>query len=126
MKHEFNLNTESGEKQIIAEIIDQKIWYKLDGQVYSYAIPDLSQSSSRSNHKSAKSADRIVAPMPGKITKIFVSQSQQVKKGDALVVMEAMKMEYTLKSDIDATVEKVLVNLSEQVSLGHLLVQLKA
>lgn len=126
MKHEFNLNIESTEKQVIAEIIDQKIWYKLDGQVYSYAITELSQSSTRSNHKLAKSADRIIAPMPGKITKIFIGEAQQVKKGDALVVMEAMKMEYTLKSDIDATVEKVFVTVNEQVSLGHLLVQLKA
>lgn len=126
MKHEFNLNIESTEKTVIAEIIDQKIWYKVDGQVYSYAITELSQSSTRSNHKLAKSADRIIAPMPGKITKIFISEAQQVKKGDALVVMEAMKMEYTLKSDIDATVEKVFVTVNEQVSLGHLLVQLKA
>lgn len=126
MQHEFNLNLESGDKKIVAEIIDQKVWYKLDGQVYSYPITELSQSSNRSSHKSVKSADRITAPMPGKITKIFVSEGHHVKKGDALVVMEAMKMEYTLKSDIDATVEKVFVTLNEQVSLGHLLVQLKA
>ena len=61
----------------------------------------------------------------GIIQKIFVKEGQAVKKGDALIVMEAMKMEYTLKSDLDTTVEKVNSQINDQVTLGSLLVQLK-
>ena len=63
--------------------------------------------------------------MPGKVTKLFVSENQIVNKGDALLVMEAMKMEYTLKADISAKVEKIFYKISDQVSLGYLLIQLK-
>ena len=63
--------------------------------------------------------------MPGKITKIFVNQGDTVEKSQALLVMEAMKMEYTLKSDSSTTIEKVNVQLGDQVILGHLLIQLR-
>ena len=63
--------------------------------------------------------------MPGKITKVFVKEGQAVAIGEPLIVMEAMKMEYTLKSDLKTTVEKVLVKVDQQVVLGQLLVQLK-
>jgi biotin carboxyl carrier protein len=63
--------------------------------------------------------------MPGKVTKLFVSDGQEVKKGDSLLVMEAMKMEYTLKADANGSVEKITAKTGDQVTLGQLLVQLK-
>lgn len=125
MKNETTLLIDGKERKVTAEIIDKKIWFKIDEQVFAYDIFDLSQSSYTKSKSKEKSLDKIKAPMPGKITKIFVKEGQTVKKGDALVVMEAMKMEYTLKSDLDTAVEKVNVNLNDQVTLGSLLVQLQ-
>ncbi|MBC7420851.1 MAG: acetyl-CoA carboxylase biotin carboxyl carrier protein subunit [Bdellovibrio sp.] len=126
MKQNMNLKIDGVEKNILAEVIDKKIWFKLNGEVYSYDLVELSQSSHAQSKIKSKSPDKIMSPMPGKMTKVFVKEGQAVVKGDPLIVMEAMKMEYTLKSDIDSTVEKVLVEVGQQVSLGHLLVQLKA
>jgi biotin carboxyl carrier protein len=126
MKNETTLLINGQEQKVLSEIIDKKIWFKLDDQVYAYDIIDLSQSTQARSKAQEKSPDKIKAPMPGKITKIFVKEGQSVKKGDALIVMEAMKMEYTLKSDLDTTVEKVNVQINDQVTLGSLLVQLKA
>lgn len=125
MQNETTLLIDGKEKKIISEIIDKAIWFKLDEQVFSYDIVELSQSSYTKSKSQEKSPDKIKAPMPGKITKIFVTEGQLVKRGEALVVMEAMKMEYTLKSDIDTAVEKINVSLNDQVTLGSLLVQLK-
>lgn len=125
MKTETTLLIDGQEKKVLSEIIDKKIWFKINDQILSYDIIELLQSSHTKSKSQEKSPDKIKAPMPGKITKIFVKEGQAVKKGDALVVMEAMKMEYTLKSDIDTNVEKVNVNLNDQVTLGSLLVQLK-
>lgn len=125
MKNEIILNIEGQEKKVLSEIIDKKIWFKINEQVFSFDILDLSQSSHTQSKSEGKSPDKIKAPMPGKITKIFVKQGQLVKKGDALIVMEAMKMEYTLKSDLETIVEKVNVQMNDQVTLGSLLVQLK-
>jgi len=125
MKNETTLLVDGKEQKVTSEIIDKKIWFKIDEQIFAYDIFELSQSSHTKSKSKEKSLDKIKAPMPGKITKIFVKDGQTVKKGDALVVMEAMKMEYTLKSDLDTTVEKVNVNLNDQVTLGSLLVQLQ-
>lgn len=125
MKSIFLVNINGSDKSIIAEVIDKKIWFKLDEQTYSYDLLDLAEGSYKKTKKLNKSPDRISAPMPGKITKVFISENQVVNKGDSLVVMEAMKMEYTLKADISAKVESIFCKVSDQVTLGHLLIQLK-
>ena len=54
--------------------------------------------------------DQIISPMPGKITKVFVTEGQEVKEGETLAVMEAMKMEHSLKSPKDGVVSKIIFN----------------
>ncbi len=109
----------------IAEIIDQKLWIKQGDETWCYDVVDLASEGTRRKKTSSSSPDKIMSLMPGKITKIFVQSGDAVSQGQALVVMEAMKMEYTLKSDLSTTVEKVNVELGQQVALGQLLVQLK-
>jgi acetyl/propionyl-CoA carboxylase alpha subunit len=65
----------------------------------------------------------IVAPMPGKVTRVAVKKGEAVSQGQALVVMEAMKMEYTLESDRGGVVEEVAVQTGAQVALGEVLVR---
>jgi biotin carboxyl carrier protein len=125
MKNTLLVNIDGKEISVLAELINKKLWYKLGEVTYSIDVVDLNESSFKKSKGAVKSADRITAPMPGKVTKIFVSEGQTVKKGEALLVMEAMKMEYTLKSDLNASIEKLQIKLSDQVTLGQLLVQLK-
>lgn len=122
---QFQIEVDGRDLSVQAEVIDKKIWFKVNDQTYAYDILDLNESHSGKSKVAGKSADRILAPMPGKVTKIFVSVGQSVQKGDALLVMEAMKMEYTLKADCVADVEKVLGQVGDQVTLGQLLIQLK-
>jgi len=65
----------------------------------------------------------IAAPMPGKITRVAVNMGEAVTKGQALVVMEAMKMEYTLEADRDGKIEEVGVKVGQQVALGEVLLR---
>lgn len=58
----------------------------------------------------------ISAPMSGRVVSINVKPGQKVKKGDTVLVYEAMKMENDVESEIDGTVKRVLVNVDEQVS----------
>lgn len=125
MNKTFKMKLDGAEKAVTAEVVDKKIWFKLDDQVFSCGLIDLADAAFKKTKAVSKSPDRILAPMPGKVTKVFISESQAVQKGDALLVMEAMKMEYTLKADISATVEKIFSKVSDQVTLGYLLVQLK-
>jgi biotin carboxyl carrier protein len=118
------VNLDGKEQSVQAQVIDGQIWFRLNGNIYNYSLVDLRDSGARKKTGSGKSADKITAPMPGKITKLFVSDGQEVKKGDSLLVMEAMKMEYTLKADAPGKVEKVTAKAGDQVTLGQLLVKL--
>jgi biotin carboxyl carrier protein len=125
MQQKIKVVLDGVEKEVTAETIEKKLWFKIDDRIYSYDLIDLAEGHHKRAGATSKSPDKITAPMPGKITKVFVSENQTVKKGDALLVMEAMKMEYTLKAGIEAQVEKVFSVVGDQVTLGHLLIQLK-
>src|ERR1035437_4052004 len=60
----------------------------------------------------------IKAPMPGLVLTILVEEGQEVKKGDTLIVLEAMKMENSLKSPTDGKVKKVCVKKGLAVEKG--------
>ncbi|AZP11998.1 acetyl/propionyl/methylcrotonyl-CoA carboxylase subunit alpha [Undibacterium parvum] len=68
---------------------------------------------------------RLTAPMPGKIVAVMVQAGQEVKKGDALVIMEAMKMEHTIAAPHDGVVDEVLYSVGDQVTEGAPLLSFK-
>ncbi len=64
------------------------------------------------------------APMPGMVTEVAVSNGQEVKAGDKLVVLEAMKMLTTVSAGADGTIAEILVKKGDQVDSDDLLVKL--
>ncbi len=68
-------------------------------------------------------ADRVTAPMPGRIVQLLVRAGESVKRGQPLAVLEAMKMEHTLKAVADARVESVDVAAGDQVQDGATIVR---
>jgi biotin carboxyl carrier protein len=62
--------------------------------------------------------------MPGKVLKILVEVGQRVSAGDPLIILEAMKMEHTMRAVVDGVVESILVGDGEVVGPGQLLVQI--
>ncbi len=63
------------------------------------------------------------APMNGKVIKIPVEEGAAVKRGQTLMILEAMKMENSLQAPRDAVIEKILVGVGEQVNGNELLIQ---
>lgn len=72
--------------------------------------------------KAVGAGEKVAAPMPGTIVSVNVSNGQSVKKGDVLVVLEAMKMENEIKAPADGTVTSVAVAKGESVDTGATLV----
>ena len=68
---------------------------------------------------------KVVAFIPGTIIKVHVKDGQKVKKGDTLLVLQAMKMDNHLLASRNGTVKKVYVRQGEVVPKRHLLVELK-
>jgi len=69
-------------------------------------------------------APEIAAPMPGKVLRVLVAQGDLVAAGQALVVIEAMKMETTLAAESDAVVRRVNVQAGQMVDHGAVLIEL--
>lgn len=72
---------------------------------------------------SAKIKNELTSPMPGAIVKINVKEGDAVKKGDVLVVLEAMKMENELKATADCKIQKIMVEEKMSVDKNHLLIK---
>lgn len=68
---------------------------------------------------------QMLSPMPGKILKVMVGVGQSVSKGDPLLIMEAMKMEHTIKATKDGVVAKLDFKEGDQVAGGIELVGLE-
>jgi 3-methylcrotonyl-CoA carboxylase alpha subunit len=69
-------------------------------------------------------APEITAPMPGKVLKVLVAEGDTVEHGQALVVLEAMKMETTLYAESAAVVKKIRAAAGDTVDHGAVLIEL--
>lgn len=99
-----------------------RLWFHWQGEVY--VLESESTARRSGGGKSSAQPGVITAPMPGKVTRVAVAVGDTVQKGQALVVMEAMKMEYTLEADLAGKVAAVSVQPGVQVALGEVLVRL--
>ncbi len=68
---------------------------------------------------------KLTAPMPGKVVAVRVKTGAKVTKGQALVIVEAMKMEHTITAPVDGIVEAIHAIVGDQVSEKHELIALK-
>lgn len=109
--------------EVLAEKIAGRLWLHYNGKTIDFA-PEL-ESWSGSAQASLDDPTQIVAPMPGKIMKLFKNVGDTVVEGDTVVAMEAMKMEYNLKATQKMRIQEVLCQENQTVGLGDLLVQLE-
>ena len=63
----------------------------------------------------------MTAPMPGSVSKIVAKEGQVVKKGDVIIMLEAMKMQNEMASPVAGTVKSIVVSVGESVKPGQLM-----
>ena len=105
---------------------EKKITVKINNTSYSLSIKDKYDELLRNlglDSLSVKKVNDVKAPMPGMVFNILVSEGQDIKKGDPLIVLEAMKMENVLKSPTDGTVKKIAVTKGVAVEKNQVLIQ---
>lgn len=99
---------------------------KVNGHTYSIAIKDqfddLLYQLGLDNLQSAKVAE-LKAPMPGLVLSVLVKEGDEIKKGDNLLVLEAMKMENIIKSPADVTIKSIKIKPSDKVEKNQVLIQ---
>jgi len=79
------------------------------------------------NRKSYKPSNpkTIISFIPGTVLDILVKEGQNVRKGEDLVILDAMKMQNIMKCKIDGKIRKIHVNTGDKVSKGTILLELK-
>ncbi len=99
---------------------------KVNGQAFDLAARDrfdlLLKKLGMDKAANAKVSE-VKAPMPGLLVSIKVTDGTEVKKGDTLVILEAMKMENALKSPIDGKVKTIKVKAGQNVDKNQVILQ---
>lgn len=95
-----------------------KCWVTVNGQTFM-----LTKSSGGRGHQHA--AGKLMAPMPGQIRALNVSEGETVTKGQTLLILEAMKMEIRVQAPRDGTVKKLLVKQGQTVEREQILVEIE-
>ena len=75
------------------------------------------------NNGSAGKVNHIKAPMPGLIIDLRVKEGDTVKPGDALLILEAMKMENMIKASAESVVKSVKVKKGDSVEKNQVLIE---
>ena len=104
---------------------DEKTFFvKVNGEKHRFTVKDrfdeLLHSLGMDNLASSKVAD-LKAPMPGLVLEVSVKGGQQVEKGEALLILEAMKMENVIKSPTDGVIKSISVSKGDTVEKNQLI-----
>ncbi|WP_332647888.1 pyruvate carboxylase [Lysinibacillus sp. 54212] len=102
------------------------LYFELNGQSRELVIQDLTVEvdGSLSLKADPSNPNQIGATMPGTVLKVVVSKGSPVKRGDHLLITEAMKMETTVQAPKDGIVKEVYASAGDAISTGDLLIEL--
>jgi len=92
-----------------------------NGETYEFTL----DTGERSADEASAGDGAILSPMPGKIVSVAAKAGAKLKKGDAILVLEAMKMEHTLTAPFDGKLTELSAKAGAQVSEGVLLAKLE-
>jgi acetyl/propionyl-CoA carboxylase alpha subunit len=116
---ENELNLQLGAQNVTGSVVQHgdyfHVFYQGQHAELRYLDPFLA---AQSNDTVATSKSAPIAPMPGKIIALRVTLGQSVQAGDALVVMEAMKMEHTITATRHGVVKELMVQVGDQIADG--------
>lgn len=103
------------------------IYFEINGQPREVIIEDANLESDVVRKAKADPANRshIAATMPGTVLKVAVDIGAKVKRGEHLLITEAMKMETTIQAPHDGVIKDIYVAAGESISTGDLLIEMK-
>jgi pyruvate carboxylase subunit B len=97
----------------------------IDGEKTEFSVKPFIPISTTKTAATSKREIKISAPIPGKITKIFVDVGTKVFKDQELLILEAMKMRNRIFSPLDGEIKKILVQENENVEQDQKLIVIK-
>lgn len=116
----------------VEDLKDGQMKVTVNGQTYQVEVPQTKAQGPRvamapaSPEAQTGGTKNVNSELPGTVTKINVANGQHVKRGEVLLVVEAMKMANDIVSEVDGTVQRVAVTQGQSVNQGDLLVEMVA
>jgi len=136
----FKFNIKGQEYEVEIKRVDQGMAeVEVNGTTYNVEVKQETKQSKtpilmrsepavpKSAHKFKKkisSTNEVKSPLPGNIMHVFVKENDEVKKGDKLLMYEAMKMENTIYAEKDGLVTKVRVKPGDNILEGDVLLEI--
>jgi biotin carboxyl carrier protein len=120
-----------GERTLSAAADGELRWIFIDGQVYVLELHNGLHTKGESTaagppaKRKARRESAVGAPMPATVVKVVAAAGDQVKAGDVLIILEAMKMELPVRAAVDGTVRAVRCREGELVQPGEELVEIE-
>lgn len=117
-------------KSYLVEVVElikeeKKAIIKINGNIYTLNVEDQYDQLLKQLGMDNLAVNKILqvkAPMPGLVLSVLVAEGDEVKKGDSLLVLEAMKMENMIKSPSDGIIKKIEVKQGNTVEKNELLI----
>lgn len=106
----------------------RKLYVSLDGmpeEVTFETMGEYTNDKSSSGRKKATEPGHVTSPLPGNVVEILVQKGDAVKEGQAVIAMEAMKMETELLANIAGVVQDVYIAKGDRVTPGEVLIEIK-
>ena len=116
----------------VEDLKDGQMKVTVNGQTYQVEVPQTKAQGPRvamapaAPEAQTGGQKNVNSELPGTVTKINVANGQHVKRGEVLLVVEAMKMANDIVSEVDGTVQRVAVTQGQSVNQGDLLVEMVA
>lgn len=103
------------------------IYFEINGQPREIVVQDMTVEATGNKAVKAdpSNPNQIGATMPGTILKVVVSKGSPIKRGDHLLITEAMKMETTVQAPKDGVVKEIYVKEGDSISTGDLLIEIE-
>jgi biotin carboxyl carrier protein len=119
------------QKKYLAEIVEKnqnKYTVLLNGVSYSFSIETpISYKRKRylDKNQSRSKFEYLLAPMPGKIVDVLAESGSNVKEGDALLILEAMKMQNEISAPVSGKINKIMVHQNDIVNKNDVLIEIE-
>ena len=104
---------------------NQGVTIMIEGERLSFRRPSAATRLTTPARPTVAVEDTLAAPMPGRIIGILANEGDEVRSGAPLVIIESMKMETVIRSDREATIDRVLVADGSTVRRGEALVRFR-
>ncbi|KAF8449120.1 hypothetical protein L210DRAFT_3609542 [Boletus edulis BED1] len=101
------------------------VWFEVNGEVRAVSVEDKNSAvETVSREKATSDPGSVGAPMSGVVVEVRVKEDQEIKKGDPLCVLSAMKMESAVTAPVSGHIKRVVVNEGDSINQGDLTVEI--